>query len=580
MAQSDRPTDAHPERGHLEAYLDHEAVTAALRAMAERHPTLTRLRSLGTTPEGRDLWCLTLGRDPDRDRPALFVNANQHAAELAGSNVALAIADAVLRVLSDPDASIDGVPDGALAAIRDGLVHVVPRVSPDGAERVLKEGIVVRSVPRDARPTRNAPRWVSQDLDGDGRSLLIRREDPAGDYVVSAAVPGLLVPREIGDPGPYYRVWPEGIIEGWDGVHVPSPVYLSDNYPDLNRNFPYDWTPESDQAGAGPYPGSEVESRALVTFATEHPSLWGWIDLHTFGGVYIRPLGTGPDTKMDQQDLAVYKRIARWAEEQTGYPMVSGYEEFVYEPDKPLRGDLTEYAYHQRGCLAFVVELWDVMEQAGLPRQKRFVDRYAFVDREELEQIARWATTRFGPDAAGAPWTALDHPQLGPVEVGGFDPRFVLWNPPPSELPALCRGQVAVALRMLAMAPRLELADIACEAVGPGLRRIALTVRNLGYLPTTVVAPGRTVAHHEPIIAELTGADGGSVDVVSGSARCEVGALDGWGRGRHGPSASLFTGHSPGDVASRRVTWVVRGDGPVDVRVGSARTGWLSARIG
>ena len=35
-------------------------------------------------------------------------------------------------------------------------------------------------------------------------------------------------------------------------------------------------------------------------------------------------------------------------------------------PETPLKGDLTDYAYHQRGALAYVIELWDIFKQIGM----------------------------------------------------------------------------------------------------------------------------------------------------------------------------------------------------------------------
>src|SRR6185436_13214957 len=70
--------------------------------------------------------------------------------------------------------------------------------------------------------------------------------------------------------------------------------------------------------------------------------------------------------------------------------MVSGSEEFTYEPDTPLHGDLTDYAYHQRGAVAYVVELWDLFKQAGLERKKRFVDNYTHLTRDDMLKIPAW----------------------------------------------------------------------------------------------------------------------------------------------------------------------------------------------
>ena len=43
------------------------------------------------------------------------------------------------------------------------------------------------------------PRWRCHDLDGDGLSLLMRRVEPTGDFVESTEIPGLMVPRQLGE---------------------------------------------------------------------------------------------------------------------------------------------------------------------------------------------------------------------------------------------------------------------------------------------------------------------------------------------------------------------------------------------
>ncbi len=127
----------------------------------------------------------------------------------------------------------------------------------------------------------------------------------------------------------------------------------------------------------------------MIEFAHAHPEIFAWLNCHTFGGVFIRPLGEQPDTKMNADDLAIYREIGAWSEELTGYPMVSGFEEFIYEPDKPLYGDLSEFAYHQRGAIAYVVELWDLFRQLGMKRPKKFVDYYTHLTRDDLIQLLR-----------------------------------------------------------------------------------------------------------------------------------------------------------------------------------------------
>src|SRR5262249_11732693 len=149
-----------------------------------------------------------------------------------------------------------------------------------------------------------------------------------------------------------------------DGFTAPAGGFFSDNETDMNRNFPYNWAPEPKQVGAGAFPTSEPESRAVSAFASRHPNVFTWLNLHCFGGCYIRPAGDRTDKQMDQKDLALYLQIGEWTEQITGYPMVSGYEEFTYEPDKPLRGEISAFAYAQRGAVSMVCELWDFWKQA------------------------------------------------------------------------------------------------------------------------------------------------------------------------------------------------------------------------
>ena len=273
-------------------YLDYEELTATLKQWATAYPEVTRLRTLGTTEEGRELWLLTIGRNPDEIRPAAWIDGNMHASELCGSSVAMAIAEDILR-LHAHGAAPQGLSEGACEVFREILFYVMPRVSPDGAERMVKEGRYVRSNTRDVRPDGNRTFWRNEDIDGDGRALVMRVADATGEYVESRDFPNLMLPRTVDDEGPFYKIYPEGMIENFDGKTIPSPSFLSDSPTDLNRNFPWSWAPEPDQPGAGAFPGSEPESRAVIEFTSAHPNIFAWLNLHTFGGVGIRPGGPG-----------------------------------------------------------------------------------------------------------------------------------------------------------------------------------------------------------------------------------------------------------------------------------------------
>jgi len=562
--------------GFRNAYLDHETLTRQLRAWNEAFPQITRLTSIARSPEGRDVWLLTIGADPERARPAVWVGGNIHAAELAGSSVALAIAEDALRIHTGGDADVLDLPRAMFERLRDVLFYVVPRISPDGAECVLTTGRSVRSVPRDHRVERGKPRWVPGDVDGDGRAYSMRISDPGGELVEAREYPGLLVERTLEDEGPFYKLYPEGLIEHFDGKHVPSPNFLGDNPIDLNRNFPWTWAPAHEQIGAGPFATSEPEARGIAEFATAHPEIFAWVDYHTFGGVLIRPLGHAPDAKMDQEDLAIFRQLETWMTEHTGYPTVSGHDEFLYEPDKPIHGDLSDYAYNQRGAIAYVIELWDLFKRLGMPRPPKFVQFYERVTRDDLVKLAWWDRDENGARSFPA-WRPFDHPQLGRVEIGGFDPRVGIWNPPLHELAPICASQAQVLLRVASMAPRLVIAKIDRQALPGGVTRVDVQLINDGYLGSYGVPSAKKLDFNEPIYA--TARAEGCELVDPGSAHQVLGHLDGWGHGLHtGQNLPAY----PGTRGSTNAAWaryLVRGTGALELRLGSCRAGFVNARV-
>ena len=257
-------------------YLSHAELSAQLQAWAEAFPEICHRRSLTTSEQGREVWLLTIGREPERVRPAAWVDGNIHASELVGSNVCLAIAEDLLR--AHQGELVAGLPEHLRELLTgDVLFYVLPRMCPDGAERVLAQHHFVRSNPRDHRIGNHGPYWRHEDVDGDGVARLMRVVDPTGDFVESRSTPGLMLPRQVDDEGPYYRVYPEGRIERFDGFTLPKPGFMSDTETDMNRNFPSSWKGDPDQIGSGPFAASEPESRAVTEFAVRHPNIFVWL---------------------------------------------------------------------------------------------------------------------------------------------------------------------------------------------------------------------------------------------------------------------------------------------------------------
>jgi murein tripeptide amidase MpaA len=343
----------------------------------------------------------------------------------------------------------------------------------------------------------------------------------------------------------------------------------------MNRQYPYHWQGEAEQEGAGPYPLSEPESRAQVDFLLDHKNVFGLHTYHTFSGVILRPYSNRPDDEMPEHDLAVYKALGERGTRLTGYPNLSVYHDFRYEPKKFITGTFDDWAYDSYGVFAFTIEFWSAAGSAGVEVED-FIEFFRNPPEEAQLRMLAWNDTELGGEGF-VPWTPCEHPQLGRVEIGGWKTKFTNQNPPPQFLKAECEKLARFALSHASTAPRLE-ARFEVEELSPGLRRIELIVENTGYLPTNVTRAALEKKLVKPVEAEIKVPE--ETSLVSGRAEVELGHLAGrsalWGN--RWKDAAFFDG-LPSDYA-RRVVWVVRGEGPLRVEVSSERAGVVRLKSG
>jgi hypothetical protein len=278
---------------------------------------------------------------------------------------------------------------------------------------------------------------------------------------------------------------------------------------------------------------------------------------------------------MDQEDLAVFRQVEAWAKEFTGYPTVSGFHEFLYQPETPLKGDLTDFAYHQRGCIAYVVELWDIFKQIGVEPKKPFVDVYSRLDRKDFIAFAQWDRD-VNKARIFKRWRKVKHPQLGDVEVGGIDLLVGLSNPPYEMLAEVCEQQSAAFLRVAALLPRVVIEVAKKEKLAGDFTQIDLRIVNKGYLGTYGLSSAKKLPLAEPLRATVE-AHGVKITAPSETV-IDIGHLDGWGRGLYN-GISVFFPWTRGNVHERFITLVVSGRGKLAVKAGSVRVGYRTLHI-
>ncbi|MFM8320210.1 MAG: M14 family metallopeptidase [Chloroflexota bacterium] len=548
-------------------YFKNEELEQILHTWAEQYPALVKLSELGRSYEDRPIWLLTLttqASGADTEKPAMWIDANIHATELAGTTTALRIVQTLL----------DGYgKDPRITRQLDyHTYYIVPRANPDGA------ALALQAVPRAVRSGvrfypwgERQPGLHEEDIDGDGRILTMRLLDPNGDWKVSELDPRLMQKRRPDEHGGvYYRLLPEGRILDFDGYRIttaPRPEGL-----DFNRNFPFEWRTEGQQHGAGDYPASEPEVRAMVDFVARHRNINIAVTYHTFSRVILRPYSTKSDDEMEVSDLWVFKTIGEIGSGITGYRSVSTFHDFKYHPKEVTSGAFDDYLYDHFGAYAFTIELWDLPNEAGL-KDRKFIEWYRIHPHEEDLQILKWADEH--APSGYVPWYPVKHPQLGQIELGGWDLMYTWRNPPPSLMAAEAERNVPFALALCDLLPRLSLFAFEALPLGDGKYHINLVVDNTGYLPTCTSEQGKKRKAVRPVRAQLELPAG--AEVINGRAQVELGHLEG-----RSNKFDVIPVWAEGDTDHRgRAVWTIRGQpgSTVSVTVSSERAGTLHGSI-
>ena len=530
-------------RARFDKYYRYDELTRLLHRYAADYPKLLKVESIGKSHEGRDVWLVTATNfetGPDPEKPALWVDGNIHASEVAASSAALYhIHTLVTKYGKDADVT---------RAMDTRAFYVVPRVNPDGAEWALADKPkVVRSstrpYPYDEEPLDGL---VQEDIDGDGRILFMRVKDPSGTWKVHPKEPRLLIRRDATESGgTYYRILPEGRLLNYDGVTIQVRAPKEDL--DLNRNFPVAWRQESEQSGAGPYPVSEPEARNLVDFIVRHPNITGVITFHTFSGVILRPYDDRPDEAFPAEDLWTYQRIGKEGTKITGYANVAVYHDFRYHPKTVTTGAFDTWTYDHLGVFAWTVELWSPLQQAGL-KDYKYMDWFREHPVADELKLMKWSDKELGKDGYVG-WYEFEHPQLGKVELGGWDWLHTWTNPPKKFLQNEIKPFPQWLIWHVLISPKLEVREAGATALGGGTHRVRMIVENTGWLPTYVTKKALE-KKLRGVICEIELPKGAKLE--TGKTREELGQLE----GRAYKEAFVNT-DSEGTQECLKVEWVV-----------------------
>ncbi len=548
----------------FDRFLRYDELVTWLHDTAADHPDLVTLETYGRSHEGRDLWLVTVtdrSAGSPESKPAHWVDANIHSVELTAGVAACHLIHRLVTGHGEGD-------DTIRRAMATRTFYVVPRVNPDGVEWVLADRPRFRRSSTRPWPWRDAtqlPGLVNEDVDGDGRILQMRVADPHGGWMAHPDDARLMVPvpaEGTGGDVARYRLLTEGSVADHDGFTVPTPRPTEGL--DLNRNFPAGWG--TGVTGSGDHPLSEPEIDALVRAIAARPNVCGFNAYHTSGGVLLRPSSTKADRDLPPFDTWAWREFAERGTALTGYPAHSVYEDFTWDPSQTLSGASDDWVYEHLGVFGWTTEFWDIVHAATGTKQSTHFWYTGPSDAEALA-VMRWCDEHH-PDGF-VDWYPFEHPQLGAVELGGWNDLTTWTNPPTHLLLAEVAGHADFAVHQALCAPCVEIVHSVVHRLGDDTWRLEIGVANTGWLPTDVSALARKEHLVLPGTVTIDGAP-----VVDGPARREFGQLA-------GRSAFRFSDANDGTPDRALVSFVLRADEHTtcEVRVEHQRAGRDTASV-
>ncbi len=458
---------------------------------AKERPELVDLVQVGTSFGGQPIWQMIVTNKrtgAHTDKPAAFFEGGRHSGEISSSESVLWLTWHVLENYGK---------DAAITRLLDSkTLYLRPNNNPDGADMYKLTAMSNRS---SVRPVDNDGDGLldedsGEDLDGDGHIRQMRKFVGAGKgthVIDSLDAKGRLM-RQVGAGRGDYLVYPEGIDNDKDGRYNEDGV----GGLDLHRNYPYNWRPMTEstgrgftQFGAGEYPLSEPETRAVFLWQVSHPNISVTNSMDTSVPMHLRGPSTCLQTEcMFPADLKLVQHYDTVGNALTGYGL-AGDVYWTYgtrgqpkgqERPQPLFGHGPDFGYFQMGQVWYGDEIWNGGREKDYNNDGR-IDQY---------EVLRYNDERFGGRGYQA-WTKVTHPDLGEVEVGGADPKFWSQNPPAEDLERWAKNQARFNLAMAVDLPSVEITNLQAVpvrgvATDSATHEIRVTLRNAGRIPTAL----------------------------------------------------------------------------------------------
>ena len=219
------------------------------------------------------------------------------------------------------------------------------------------------------------------------------------------------------------------------------------------------------------------------------------------------------------------------------------------------------------------MEIWSPQREAGIEEFK-LIGWWREHPFEDDLKMLKWSDETL-EGKAFVDWYPFKHPQLGDIELGGWDMFYAFRNPPPH----LLEREISKFPKWLVwhclISPKLELDRLEAQSLGGGAYLVRLVVSNTGWLPTYVTKQALDRKAAREVVVEIELPEGATLE--TGKLREEVGQLE----GRAYKNVSPYGGAADATDERLKAQWVLRAKPGQTVRVTARhdRAGFVRAEV-
>ncbi len=477
----------------FDRYYSYEDIVKAVTLLNQSYPKLTKKVLVGKSDEGRDIWALEINNPATGkalDKPGVYVDANIHGNEIQAGEVALYLADYLLKNY--------GKLERITQVVDRNAFYIIPVVNVDGRYHFFADANTMHSsrslrIPKDDDRDGLFDEDFPDDLDGDGNICQMRKRDPNGKYRLDPLDPRIMIRVKNGEKGEWTLLGSEGIDNDGDGRINED----AEGYVDPNRNWGFYWQPNYVQRGAGDFPMSGKGIKAIAQYMYARPNIIIVYAFHNYGGMFLRGPGAKELGPMNPQDIAVHDLLGKNAEK-----IVPGYRYLISWKDLySTYGDFTQFTYSTLGAYSYVGELFRTEQETYSQKEPKGEDEQTWNSpmRTERERERLKFNDNLAHGSLYKEWKPYHHPVYGDIEIGGWV-KMSTRIPHTFMLPELVHRNASAVIFSASQTPDISMEIFETKKMGNNLYRLNVRLKNKNGIPSMSYIAQQKKIHPKDIL--------------------------------------------------------------------------------